>query len=153
MAKGNHHHPQHQHHHHHHNEEAFGMTCYRWREREGQSRSQLARDTDNCEHLRRDMANTERYRHQREVRTECTSTDKIHSLSSSKHLKGQLGPLDSDDKCLFVTKKQHFLKLCPEDQVGPPRAEKRSMLRMLTKIILISSPTNCANQRALTFTF
>ena len=33
---------------------------------------------------------------------------------ASKHLKGQLGPPVSDEKCVFGTKNDHFLMLCQE---------------------------------------
>ena len=48
-------------------------------------------------------------------------------LCKSKHLKGQLGPPVSDEKCLFVTKNDHFLKLCHEGQLGPPVSDEKCL--------------------------
>ena len=39
-----------------------------------------------------------------------------------KHLKGQSGPP-------LVTKNEHFLKLCPEGQLGPPVSDKKSVTK------------------------
>ena len=49
-------------------------------------------------------------------------------ISESKHLKGQLGPPVSYEKCLFVTKNDHFLKLCHEGQLEPPLVTKNVCL-------------------------
>ena len=43
------------------------------------------------------------------------------ALVTSKHLKGQLVPPREWQKS--VTKNEHFLKLCQEGQLGPPRSE------------------------------
>ena len=49
----------------------------------------------------------------------------------SKHLKGQLGPPVSDEKCLFVTKNDHFLKLCHEGQMEPPVSDEKFCFRAI----------------------
>ena len=44
----------------------------------------------------------------------------------SKHRKGQLEPPASDEK-VSVTKNEHFLKLCPGGQLGPPLVTKKCL--------------------------
>ena len=40
-------------------------------------------------------------------------------MQLSKHLKGRSDPHVSDEKCVYVTKNDHFFKLCPGGQLGP----------------------------------
>ena len=53
--------------------------------------------------------------------------DNIKKMALSKHLKGQLGPPVSDEKCLFVTKNDHFLKVCHEGQMEPPVSDEKCL--------------------------